>query len=198
MFSLRYQLLRLFYAARNKYNQRREAKAAAECAENEKRTIAREETQNFLFLALLQSLTKVCEELKPMPWVTRYNGLLTGDVVRALTDEHDPIKPIYEICLQDPKSNRGINLYNLEVYQQTPKFEQIYSVSNRFVSDKNLPYLRAVFDLTARRNISSPERAQNLKELKNIEIEQSIYWNDYPEARAIKYLEGLLSQNQSK
>lgn len=210
-FSLRYQLLRLLYAALDKYNQHREAKAAAERARNEaeraedeKRTIARheykerEETQNFLFLALLQTMCKVCEELKPIPWVTRYNGLVTGDVVRALTEEHDPIKPLYEICLQDPKSNRGINLYNLDVYQQTPKFEQIYSVSNRFVSDKNLPYLRAVFDLTAKRNISSPERAQNLKELKNIEIEQSIYWNDYPEARAIKYLEGLLPKNQSK
>lgn len=204
MFSLRYQLLRLLYATRDKYNQRREAKAAAERAENEKRTIARyeykerEETQNFLFLALLQSLTKVCEELKPIPWVTRYNGWLKGDAVRALTYEYNPIKPLYEICLQNPKSNGGINLYNLDVYQQTPKFEQIYSVSNRFVSDKNLPYLRAVFDLTARRNISSPERAQILKELKNIKIEQSIYWNDYPEARAIKYLEGLLPKNQSK
>lgn len=204
MLSLRYRLLRLFYAALNKYNQRRETKAAAERAENEKRTIARreykerEETQNFLFLALLQSLTKVCEELKPIPWVTRYNGWLKGDAVRASTDEYNPMEPIYEICLQDPKSNRGINLYNLEVCQQTPEFKQIYSVSNRFVSDNNLPYLRAVFDLTARRNISSPERAQNLEKLKNIKIEKSMYWNDYPEAHAIKYLEGLLPKNQSK
>ena len=204
MLSLRYRLIRLFYAARNKYNQRREAKAAAERAENEKRAIARreykerEETQNFLFLALLQSLTKVCEELKPIPCPTRYNGWLKGDAVRALTEEYNPMKPLYEICLQNPKSNSGINLYNLEVYQQTPEFKQIYSVSSRFVSDKNLSYLRAVFDLTARRNISSPERAQNLEELKNIEIKKSMYWNDYPEAHAIKYLEGLLSQNQSK
>lgn len=204
MLSLRYQLLRFLYATRDKYNQRRKAKAAARRAEDEERTIARreykerEETQNFLFLALLQSLAKVCEELKPIPWVTRYNGWFKGDTVRALTYEYNPTKPLYEICLQDPKSNGGINLYNLEVYQQTPEFKQIYSVSNRFVSDKNLPYLRAVFDLTARRNISSPERAQNLEELKNIEIKKSMYWNYYPEAQAIKYLEGLLSQNQSK
>lgn len=205
MLSLRYRLLCFLYATRDKYNQRRKAKAAAERVKNEKRTIARreykerEETQNFLFLALLQTMVKVCEELKPIPWgPTRYNGWLKGDAVRALTEEHDPIKPIYEICLQDPKSNRGINLYNLDVCQQTLEFEQIYSVSNRFVSDENLPYLRAVFDLTARRNISSPERAQILEKLKNIKIEKSMYWNDYPKARAIEYLEGLLSQNQSK
>ncbi|MBO7559574.1 MAG: hypothetical protein J6T27_00240 [Alphaproteobacteria bacterium] len=204
MLSLHYRLLRLFYAALDKYNQRREAKAAAERVKNEKCIIARreykerEETQNFLFLALLQTMCKVCEELKPIPYVTRYNGWLKGDAVRALTDEPDPIKPIYEICLKDPKSNSGINLYNLEVCQQTPKFKQIYSVSNRFVSDKNLPYLRAVFDLTARRNISSPERAQNLEELKNIKVNKSRYWNDYPEARAIEYLESLLPKKQSK
>ena len=207
---LRNQLLWLFYTIRNKYDQRREAKEAAQRAkaeakrtEQETRAAAqreyaeRVETQNFLFLAMLQTMVKVCEEIKPMPWVTRYNGWLRGDAVRAMTDENDPTKPIYEICLQDPKWYRE-KLCNIDVYQQTPEFEHIYSKDNLFVPDNKLPYLKAVFDLTARRNISSPKRAQTLQELKNIKIEKSMYWNDYPEAHAIKYLEGLLPKNQSK
>ena len=206
---LRNQLLWLFYTIRNKHDQRREAKEAAQRAKTEaKRTeqetraaaqrkyAERVETQNFLFLAMLQTMVKVCEELKPIPWVTYYNGWLKGNAVRALTDEHNPIKPIYEICLQDPKSNGGINLYNLDVCQQTPEFKQIYSVSNLFVSGENLRYLKAVFDLTARRNMSSTERAQTLQELKNIEIKKSQYWNDYPEAGAIEYLESLLQKTK--
>ena len=140
-------------------------------------------------------MAKVCEELKPIPWVTYYNGWLKGDAVRALTDEHDPTNPLFEICLQDPESKNGQHIYNIEVYQQTPKFEQIYYGANLFISEENLPYLRAVFDLTARRNTSSPQRAQNLGKLKGIEIKKSKYWDEYPESRAITYLESLLPQN---
>ncbi len=199
MFSLRYQLLRLFYAARNKYNQRREAKAAAERVENEKRTIARriyeerEETQNFLFLALLQTMCKVCEQLKPLPWVHKYGGWNPGWTVRALYEHDNPVpeQTLYEIHRQITPQ-----YYNIEVRSQDGN--TLYDSLNLFVSEKYVPYVNAVFDLTARRNISSPERAQNLKELKNIEIKKSMYWNDYPEAHAIKYLEGLLPKNQSK
>ena len=199
---LRNQLLWLFYTIRNKYDQRREAKEAAQRAKTEeaqREYAERVETQNFLFLAMLQSMARVCENLKPMPWVTYYNGWNPGPAVRALTDINNPTSPIYEIHLEDPhRDNRLSNYCNIEVYQYTPEFEHIYSKNNLFVSDKNLRYLKAVFDLTARRNMSSPERARKLRQLKNIKIEKSMYWNDYPEAHAIKYLEGLLPKNQSK
>ncbi len=206
MLSLRYRLLRLFYAALDKYNQRREAKAAAERArneaeraENEKRAIARreykerEETQNFLFLALLQTMCKVCEQLKPLPWVHKYGGWNPGWTVRALYERDNPVpeQTLYEIHRQITPQ-----YYNIEVRSQDGN--TLYDSLNLFVSEKYVPYVNAVFDLTARRNISSSERAQNLEELKNIEIKKSRYWDSYPEAQAIKYLEGLLSQNQSK
>ncbi|MBO4582905.1 MAG: hypothetical protein J5714_02510 [Alphaproteobacteria bacterium] len=204
---LRNQLLWLFYTIRNKHDQRREAKEAAQRAREEqeqaeaetrRREYAeREKTQELLFLALLQTMTKVCEELKPMPWVTYYNGWNPGPAVRALTNENDPIKPIYEIHIEDPHRNNTLsNIVNVEVFQQLPEFEQIYNNMHLFVSNNKLPYLKAVFDLTARRNMSSPERARKLRQLKNMKIKRSQYWNDYPEAHAIEYLESLLQKTK--
>ena len=211
MFSARHQLLRLFYALCDRIEQRREAKAATKRARTEKEQaeeetraaahreyVEREKTEKLLFLALLQTMVKVCEELKPMHWVHYYNGWNPGPVVRALTDKNDPTKPLYEIHIEDPHRNNTLsNFCNIEVFQQTPEFEQIYDGMNLFVSNKCLPYVKAVFDLTARRNMSSDKRAKKLTQLKNMKIKKSQYWDEYPMARAIQYLQNLLPK-QSK
>ena len=186
MFSAHYQLLRLYYALYNKIKQPRESKAATQSVE---------QTEKLLFLALLQTMCKVCEELKPTPWVHEFGGWNPGLTVRALYDPTIPTEPIYSIHRERPNQNNGrSNYYGINVFKQAPKFEQIYSQTHLFVPNKYIPYIDAVFDLTAHRNTSSPERAQNIAKLKSIETKKSQYWDGYPMARAIQYLESLLPE----
>ena len=170
---------------------RRKSKTAAQQAVAQE-YLTRVKTEKLLFLALLQTMVKVCEELKPMPWVHKYGGWNPGLTVRAFNPATTPTEPIYEIHRQTTP-----NYYNIKVCQNTPEFGTIYDSLNLFVPNHLVPYLDAVFDLTACRNMSSTQRAKKLTQLKNMKIKKSQYWDEYPMARTIQYLQNLLPK-QSK
>ncbi len=198
MFSARYQILRVFYALCDKINQRRDQKNAEKQAEQEHLNayLERQKTEKLLFLALLKTMVEVCEELKPLPWVHEFGGWDPGLTVRALYNPATPTEPIYSIHHESPCQNNGSsNYYSIGIFKQAPEFDQIYYGSHLFVPNGFIPYINAVFDLTARRNMSSPERARKLKQLKNLKIKKTEHWNEYPMAHAIQYLESLLTKN---
>ncbi|MBP5485680.1 MAG: hypothetical protein J6Y07_03175 [Alphaproteobacteria bacterium] len=172
----------------------------------ERENAEREQTEKLLFLKLLQTMCKVCEQLKPLPWVHTFGGWSPGLTVRALpldkgyTNSHTPI---YEINHESPRLHGGAsakysrNYYHITITQYVP--EQPINVYNKihFVPDDQIPYMQAVFDLTGCRNMSSPERAQNLEQLMGIDIAPQLpYQNDYKITGAIKYLENLLNKSK--
>lgn len=194
-------------------DQRQQNRAEEEKAKKarwEQELAERAQTEKLLFLKLLQTMCKVCEQLKPLPWVHTFGGWYPGQTVRALPQDKgytNAHTPIYEIHHESPRLHGGTgakystNFYNITIEEYTPEHYKIYNHIH-FVPDDLIPYMRAVFDLTARANMSSPERATNLKQLMNMNISAQLPYQDEHPANymihAIQYLEGLLSQNQSK
>lgn len=193
--------------------QQRHADEKAIKAQLERERAERERFERLLFLKLLQTMCKVCEQLKPLPWVHTFNGAFyAGDVVRALPLDKGydgSHTPIFEINHESPRFHGGAgakdsaNYYTIEIQQFGTNPGTIYNYTHCVPNDL-IPDMQAVFDLAARRNMSSPERAATLKQLMDIDTPSQLPQSDkyqYPYDNiigAIQYLESLLPQNQSK
>lgn len=193
--------------------QQRHADEKAIKAQLERENAERAQTEKLLFLKLLQTMVKVCEQLKPAPWVHTFGGWDPGQTVRALPlckesqyQIYDATRPIFEINHESPRLHGGkvakgsTNFYRITIERFRPQ-ETIYNYIH-CVSDDLIPHMQAVFDLAAHPNISSPERAATLRQLMDMNIPQQLPHQDkYPSdymILAIQYFESLLSQNQSK
>ena len=193
--------------------QQRRATEKAEMARWEQELAERAQTEKLLFCELLRTMAKVCEQLKPLPWVHTFGGWDPGQTVRALPlckesqyQIYDATRPIFEINHESPRLHGGkeakgsTNFYRITIERFRPQ-ETIYNYIH-CVSDDLIPHMQAVFDLAAQINMSSAERATALKQLMDMNIPPQLPHQDKHPASymvsAIQYLEDLLSQNQSK